>query len=353
VTEQKSRQDVYIHISTASVFKVLLVALLAIFLYLIRDVLVMVVFAVVIASAISPAVQWLQERGLPRAFAVFLIYIALFLGLAGILFILIRPLAGELQNLSETLPAYFDRISLTVEEASTGSQAYQELLNRVQEYLSQVSGTLQSTASNIFAALARLFGGITSAVIVLVLSFYLAAQERGIAMFVRSVTPVRHQSYILNLWARAQMKMGRWVRGQAILSLIVGLLVFIGLTIFGIRFSLLLALLAALFEIIPFVGPILAAIPAVALALLKSPVVALWTVLVYVIVQQLENAILAPKIMQRAVGLNPVIVILSLLIGGQLLGVAGIIIAVPVAAVAAEILRDIGDKAHGHDPIRA
>ncbi len=352
MANSESQMHNYVNISTASVFKVILAVLFVLFLYLIRDVLVMVVFAVVIASAINPVVKWMQERGLPRTLAVFLVFIALFLILAGILFIIVRPLAGELQNLSETLPVYFERISLTVEEARDTSPAYEEILGNVQSYLNEFSATLSSLSSNTFAAVARVFGGITTAVVVLVLSFYLSVQERGVALFLRAVTPVKHQSYVLNLWARAQSKMGRWVRGQILLSLSVGILVFIGLTIFGIRFSLLLALLAALFEVIPFVGPIIAAIPAVLLAMLKSPIVALWTVLVYIIVQQLENAVLAPKIMQHAVGLNPVVVLLAVLIGGKLLGIAGIIIAVPVAAVVVEIIRDIGERKN-HEPIRA
>ena len=352
MTDPNLRPATFVTISTASVLKVILAVLLVFFLYLIRDVLVMVIFAVVITSAINPVVKWMQDRGAPRTLAVFLVFIGLFLILAGILFLIIRPLAGELQNLSETIPVYFERISLTVEEVRDASPAYQEILSNIQTYLTQFAGTLSSASSNAFAAVARLFGGITTAVVVLILSFYLSVQERGIPLFLRAVTPVRHQSYVLNLWARAQTKMGRWVRGQILLSLSVGILVFIGLTIFGIRFSILLALLAALFEIIPFVGPVLAAIPAVLLAMLKSPIVALWTVLVYIIVQQLENAVLAPKIMQHAVGLNPVVVLLAILIGGKLLGIAGIIIAVPVAAVVVEIIRDLGDRKN-HEPIRA
>lgn len=341
-----------IHISSASIFKVILAVLLVLFLYLIRDVIVMVLFAVVIASAINPIVLRMQNKGIPRTLAVFLVFIALFLILAGILFVIIRPLAVELRNLSETLPLYFERISLTVEEVRESSPAYQEILSNVQGYLNQFSQTLSSVASNAFAALTKLFGGITTAVITLVLAFYLSVQERGIALFLRAVTPVRHHSYVLNLWARSQTKMGRWVRGQIMLSLAVGILVFIGLTIFGVRFSVLLALLAALFEIIPFVGPVLAAIPAVLLAMLKSPIVALWTVLVYIIVQQLENTVLAPKIMQHAVGLNPIVVLLSILIGGKLLGIVGIILAVPIAAVVVEVIRDIGDQ-RTHEAIRA
>src|SRR3989344_9257813 len=154
-----------VHISTTSVFKALLAILLVLFLYVIRDVLVMVVFAVVIASAINPVVKWMQNRGLPRTLSVFLVFIALFLILAGVLFLIIRPVAGELADLSRTLPVYFERISLTVEEVRDASPAYQEILNNVQTYLNNFATTLSSVASNTFAALAKLFGGITTAVV--------------------------------------------------------------------------------------------------------------------------------------------------------------------------------------------
>ena len=139
----------------------------------------------------------------------------------------------------------------------------------------------------------------------------------------------------------SQHKLGRWLQVQLLASAIVGVLVFIGLSIFGIRHRVLLALLAALLEVIPFVGPLLAAVPAVLLGFLKSPIVALWTLVVYAVVQQIENHVIVPNIMRRVVGLNPVVVIIALLIGGELAGVPGIILAVPVAVVAVELLKDL------------
>ena len=338
-----ANDNITIKIDPVSAFKFLLMVLLFVLLYVIRDVIVIVLFSVVIASGINPIVNRMQKRGIPRAFSVFLVYIALLLALAVFLFFIIKPLSNEISNLSETLPLYVDRLSLEFEQVRTSSPQYEELLGNVQTYLSGASESLKSFATNIFAALSKIFGGVTTALIVIIISFYLAAEERGIPMFLRAITPIKHQSYILNLWVRAQNKIGRWLRGQIILSISVGVLVFIGLSIFGIRFKVILALFAAVMEIVPFIGPIIAAIPAVFLALLKSPIVALWTVLVYVVVQQLENTILVPKIMQHAVGLNPVVIIISLLIGGKLFGIAGLILAVPVAAVIVEIIGDFGD----------
>lgn len=336
-------REISININTATIVKLFSLALLIVVLYLIRDVVIVVLFSVVIASAVNPAVSWMQKKGIPRTLGTFIIFLALFFILAVILFIIINPLSSELENLSETLPLYFDKISLEFEQVRSSSPQYEEIVGNIQNYLSGISNSLRSFATNIFSALAKIFGGIATAVIVIVISFYLSAEERGIPLFLRSITPIKNQSYILNLWSRAQTKIGRWIRGQIILSLAVGVAVFIGLSIFGVRYKLVLALIAAVFEIIPFIGPILAAIPAIALGFLKSPIVALWTAVVYLVVQQLENTILVPKIMQQAVGLNPVVIIISLLIGAQLFGFAGVILAVPIAAVIVEVIRDFGD----------
>jgi len=336
-------KNITVNIDSNTLVRFLFIAILVLILYVIRDVIMVLLFSVVIASAISPVVGWLQKRRIPRSLGTFVVFIILFAILALILYVIINPLSSELENLSEIFPLYFDRISLQFEEVRSSSPQYEELLSNIQVYLSRISDSLKSFATNIFAALAKIFGGLATAVIVIVISFYLTAEEKGIPLFLRSITPVKHQSYILNLWSRVQTKIGRWIRGQIILSLAVGIAVFIGLSIFGIRYKLILALIAAVFEIIPFIGPLLAAIPAVILGFLKSPIVALWTALVYFVVQQLENTILVPKIMQKAVGLNPVIIIISLLIGAQLLGFAGVILAIPIAAVIVEIIKDFGD----------
>jgi len=139
--------------------------------------------------------------------------------------------------------------------------------------------------------------------------------------------------------------MGRWFQGQLLLGVIVGVLVYLGLWILNVRFALLLAIIAGVLELVPYIGPVLAAIPGVILALFQGPfLLAVWVLLLYIVVQQLENYLIVPLVMKKAVGLNPVVVIIALLIGGKLAGVIGILLAVPAAAVLAEFFRDIKRK---------
>ena len=152
------------------------------------------------------------------------------------------------------------------------------------------------------------------------------------------------KEYIIDLWARVQRKLGRWLQGQIVLGLIVGILVYLGLSILGVPYALFLAILAGILELIPIAGPLIALVPAAALAFVHSPLLGLLTVFLYGAIQQVENHILVPKVIQRVVGLNPVIVILALLVGGNLAGVVGIILAVPVTTVVVEIFRDVVGK---------
>lgn len=335
-----------IRITTETLFRAFAIVLGLALLYLIRDVIAVILFSVIIAAAITPLANYLQKKGVPRTLGVFTVYFLAFLILGTILYFIISPLSDELDNLSLTVPLYFDKVNTFFKVIRDTAPQYEQLLNKVQDSLLAISTDLAHVSGNIFGATTGIFGGVVSAVFIIVISFYLSAQEHGINIFLRAITPKEHQSYVLGLWSRAQYKLGRWLQAQIVLSFIVGILIYIGLLIFGINHRVLLALVAGLMEIIPIFGPVLAAVPAIILGLLKSPVVALWIILIYTIVHQLENHVFVPNIMNRAVGLNPVVVIISLLIGGELFGIPGIILSVPVAVVLVELIKDFG---HHHD----
>lgn len=343
--EQKN-SHIDISITTESILRVIFIVVGVVLLYLIRDVLAVLLFAVIIASAVTPVANYLQKKGLPRTLAVFLIYLVAFGALAGILYAIVSPLSSELDNISLVVPIYFDKFQSFFQAIKDTVPQYEQAINMIQDRLMEMSSNLAQLAGNVFGATSKLFGGFVSAVFVIVISFYLSAQEHGINLFLRTVTPREYQGYVLGLWARAQHKLGRWFQAQIALSLMVGVLSYIGLAIFGVQHRVLLALIAGLMEIVPFFGPILAAIPAVFLGLLKSPIVALWIIFIYVLIHQLENHVIVPNVMNRAVGLNPVIVIIALLVGAELYGLPGVMLSVPVAVVLVEILRDFG---HHHE----
>jgi len=329
-----------INISTSTIFRVVLILLGLVFLYLIRDILIIVFVAVIIAAAVNGPVSWLQKRKVPRIFGVIFIYLLVLLLLALVVTLIFPTLAEQIKELTNHFPDFMNKIGLSVNELWGKYQ----IEGNLQNLLYKISSRLTEATSSLFATIIGLFGGLFSAVMVLVISFYLAVQEKGVKKFLISLTPKDHQHYVSDLIDRIQIKIGSWLRGQLLLMFIIGCLTFIGLYFLGVPYVLVLALIAGLFEIIPYVGPIIAAIPAIILAFLVSPFLALLVVALYIVIQQLENYVIVPQVMKKAVGLNPIVIIVVMLIGAKLAGVLGLILAVPLTASVAEFLKDLREK---------
>jgi len=253
--------------------------------------------------------------------------------------------AKELKDFSVEFPKYANELYQKFKGLQDGSLRYQKLISQTQGILNSLGEALKGSASAIVSKTLNIFGGLFSVVIVIVVSFYLAVQKNGIQNLLKGVTPKEHETYVLALWERAQKKMGHWLQGQLFLAIVVGVLVYLGLSLLNIRFALLLAIIAGILELVPYIGPVLSAVPAVILALFQGPfLLVVWVIVLYIVIQQLENYLLVPLIMKKAVGLNPVVVIIALLIGGKLLGIIGILLAVPAAAVLAEFFKDVQRK---------
>jgi predicted PurR-regulated permease PerM len=335
-----------IEITSGTIFRAFLLALLIVFFYLVRHILAIFLFAVVIASAIEPVAHWAKRYHIPRVLTVLIVYLLAF-GFLVVTFYTIAP----------TLLADF--LDFMNNLSSTWSQktAIQTLFGLVPNLPEALSGALmqifvglqsaiESFTVGFFHATAVIFGGAFSLVLVVVISFYLSVQEHGIEKFLQIVTPATYENYILDLWLRSQQKIGRWLQGQVLLGMLVGVLVFLGLTILGIKYALMLAALAFICELIPIFGPIIAAAPAVGIAFLQSPTLALEVVVLYIIIQQFESHLIYPVVVRKIVGLPSILVIVSMIVGGTLGGFWGILLAIPISAVVAEFLSDVAAKKH-------
>jgi predicted PurR-regulated permease PerM len=192
-----------------------------------------------------------------------------------------------------------------------------------------VAGELNNLGKNAFAVTSAVFGGVFSTVTILIVAFYLLLYHEKFKHAIASVFPKRDRDDIFEILGQVDDKLGGWFRGQLTLGFAIGIMTFIALSIIGLPFALPLAVLAGLLEAIPTLGPTLAAVPAVIVALTVSPSLALIVVVIYILIQTLENNVLVPKIMQRAVGLNPVVVILGVMIGANLMGVVGALLSIP------------------------
>ena len=355
-------KNITINITGGSIVKAILFVVLFIVLFLIRDIILVILTAVVIASAIEPMTKWLGKKGVSRLLSVVFVYFTLAVVLVGIFYTFVPTLINDTSSLLSSAPRYIDSISLwnplseekTIMESKGLASDISETLNQSREAVREISsGSFRNALSDFTQSIAKLsgnflqtvsvvFGGILSLVLIIVLSFYLAVQEDGIAKFLQIVTPKHHETYVIDLWRRSQIKIGYWMQGQLLLAVLVGILVYLGLTIVGVRNALAFAFLAAVFEIIPIFGPILSAIPAVAVSYVDGGLsLALIVAGIYLIIQQFENHLIYPLVVKKIVGVPPILVILALIIGGKLAGFLGILLSVPVAATLMEYFDDL------------
>lgn len=330
-----------VDISTASVFRALLVVLGFVLLYQLSGVVIILLFAIVIASAVSPLATWMEKHRIPRIVAVLMLYLFVF-ALGGFLTSLILPsVSADLSQLSSYLPRITTDLTNSLDAVQQQGNDYFDFVAEIQNILEVLTGYLQQFSQSALSLIIGAFGGIFSFIAIIIISFYLAVMKKGIEGFLEAIVPERYEGYVVDLWKRVETKVGLWLQGQLLLALIVGLLVFVGLALLDVRFALVFAIIAMALEIVPVAGPVLAAIPAVIMAFVQEPSLALWVTLLYVVIQQVENHLLVPLVLGRTTGLNPVVVLLAILIGGQLAGIVGALLGVPAATIIVEILDDM------------
>lgn len=338
------KQKLSIDISTASIIRVVLVLLALWFVYVIRDIIAIVFVSLIISAALSPVVDKLNRHKIPRTLSITFIYLLALGALGAIIYFVLPPMIIQIKQLADSLPVYFRLFNNFLSNVNNiGSN----LINISQANLQSISNFLGSFVNNIFNTTVGVINGATALIVTFILTLYFLLDENGIKRFFVSLIPIKQKGRIINLANKIGIKLGSWLRGQILLGIAVGLVVYIGLLIIKMPYALTLGILAGLLEIIPIIGPIIAAIPAILIAFTISPTTALIITAFYIFVQELENKLLVPKIMQYTVGLNPITIIIIVLIGAKLMGILGILLAVPVAAIIYVILEEwplIADK---------
>tara|TARA_A100001015_G_scaffold154549_1_gene171525 strand:- start:6823 stop:7878 length:1056 start_codon:yes stop_codon:yes gene_type:complete len=337
-------------ITTGTIIRVVLILAAVTLLWQLRDLALIVLTSIVIASAIEPAARGLMKYRVPRVLAVLVVYALFFGAFFGIVFFLLPPVLDETSLLLASLPTYLETIGAA--EAIKGDAILEtrslinnfSLADTTRDLNTLLSGL---SSGNFLAAISVIFGGVISFLLIVVFSFYFAINEKGIEEFLRVMTPIKHENYILGLWRRTQRKIGLWMQGQFLLAVLIGVLTYLGLSILGIQYALVLAVFAGIMELIPVFGPILAAIPAVAIAFVNGgPAIALVVVALFLIIQQFENHLIYPLVVTKVVGVPPILVILALLIGAKLAGILGILLAVPIVAGVQEVFNDLEKARH-------
>ncbi len=283
--------------------------------FLIRDLLIILFVAVIFVSALSPVVKFFTRLKIPKVISIAITYIIIIAIAAGLIISVLPTLIEQSSRLVVTAPALLA-----------------QFFNITNIDKSVFSSEVTSFSKNIFSITISLFDNLLTMLFMLVLTFYMLLEkenlESRIALLFRHREERARRSII-----KIEEKLGAWLQGQLILSVLIGVVSYIGLTILNIPYALPLALVAGVMEVIPVIGPIISALPAIFIALTITPVLAVIVAVMYLVIQQLENHLIVPQVMKRAVGLNPLIVILAIAIGSRLLGISGALLAVPLAVV--------------------
>ncbi|MEI7498082.1 MAG: AI-2E family transporter [Candidatus Falkowbacteria bacterium] len=334
-----------INITTSTLFRIVMVGLLVYFAFLNQDILMALFVSLVFASALSPSVNWFERHKVPRSLSVLIIYLTVFVVFSLAIFLITPPIIKEVGQLSQNFPHYAEKIQNIYNSLKEYSSKVGILNSSSTKGLESINSALSGAAGNIFSLAGTIFGGIVSSILVLFLTYYMVAEEKVIKRLVWSLSPVGRRDYFLELFNRMQVKTGLWLRGQLLLCLsIFGLsLVFLMIMqfFFGMQYALVLAIIAGITEVIPYLGPTIGAIPAIFLAFTQSPFLALVVAIGYYLIQMIENNFLVPKIMEKTIGLNPIISLAAFVVGLNLAGIAGAVLSIPVAAAISLYIGDV------------
>ena len=305
------------------------------FIIWIRAVLVPFFLALVLTYLLAPLVDWLEQQGFRRGWAILLIYLMLGVLVAAIIFWLIPDLLQELYRLAETLPDYTRQIQnwFAVLQTNYSRLRLPEALRAAidhsiaeleRQLLLQIEGTITSILG--------LFNGLFSLILAPVLAFYLLKDLKSIKKRTARLLPAQRRGRWYMLMIQMDRVLSGFIRGQLLLSLFVGVTTWMAMELIGMRFSIMLGIIAAITEVIPYFGPVIGALPAIGLAALVSPYMVIKVIIAYLLIHELDSSVVGPRVLGQTVGLHPLAVVFALLAGGEIYGLIGVILAVPVAA---------------------
>jgi predicted PurR-regulated permease PerM len=314
-------------------------------------VLLIFIVASVIALVLNPLVRLVERSGIPHSLCVVAVYLGLLVALACIVVLLINPVTTQIQRLQDDVPhlthqanrrladlqTYLDRHNINIHVKKQGQTA----LETLQKSFLRRSGDIVSFTRDLVQ---KLVTGAFALILVIVVSIYMLVYGQGIGRLTRRVMPPGDGTPEDDFPLRVEKAVSSYVRGQLLFSLIMGTTAGVALWIFGVigifpdgrTYALFFGAFFGLMELVPYVGPVLGALPPILVALFQDPLTALWLVLLFVALQQLEGHVVAPQVFGHTLRINPILIIFALLFGAEVYGVVGAFVALPLAAVARE-----------------
>ena len=336
-----------VSISTGTIIRAILILFGVYIAWVLHDLILVILTSIVIASFVESTIPYFKKIKVGRVFGVTIVYVVSISFLA-ILFYLFAPLlVTEIYNFAQFISQYapgIDFLNYFNNQAFSGAKDIVTNLSgnmSVTTLLSTSKAFVDNLSSGFFTTLSVAFGSIFNVILIVIISFYLSIQENGIENFLRIILPLKYEDYVLDLWGRTRRKIALWMRGQMLLGVIIAVLTYLVLAVFGIEYALLLAIIAGVMELIPY-GILVALVPAVSFSYLSGGLSSALLVFgAYIIIHQFEVFLFSPLVIKKVTGLSPLIVILSVLIGFELGGFWGLVLAIPGAMLFMEIMNDV------------
>ncbi|MFA4975482.1 MAG: AI-2E family transporter [Candidatus Paceibacterota bacterium] len=336
-----------VSISTGTIIRFFLVALGFFLVWFLRDVLLVVLTAIILASFVESGIPHLKKLKISRIFGVVIIYFTTIISLALLFYLFVPLLITELYNFSVFLSLYIPDSSIINYFRNDAFGGAKDIINNLSHSLSITtlletsSAFVTNLSGGFFQMLSVAFGSIFNVVLIVLISFYLSIQEKGIEKFLRIILPIKYEEYAVDLWERSRTKIALWMKGQMLLGVLITILTYLMLSIMGIQYALLLAIIAGIMELIPY-GILVALVPAIYFSYLTGGIsTALMVGGAYVILHQFEVFLFSPLVIKSVVGLSPLVVIIAVVIGFELGGFWGLVLAIPVAVFLMELINDV------------
>jgi len=363
-TSNLSKQKVVVEIAPITVAKstvtIMAVLFLAILLWQISNILIVFFIAFFITAALDPLIDGLQRYKVPRAIGVLLVYIVIFMFIGMMFSQLLPVIAKQLVDIATSigkfitdLPNYdisklpfSEDLRPYLEKLYSGID-FKTVAEQLQNALQGVSSSLLNLGSNLWTAVQIISNGLMNTLLIMILVFLMTVDEKAVEDFCLNLFPTKYSKYISKRMTVIKEKIGHWIRGQFFVSFISAIITFIGLSIFGIEYSLTLSVIAGVMMVIPMFGRVFAWVFSVPIVFNQSPILALWLTIFYLLVSQIEINILVPYLMNKALGLNPIIIIFSMMVGFQFMNIPGLILAIPLATIFAVFIKDFTRKMNG------
>ena len=337
-----------ISISTGTIIRTVLVLIGVYLIWFLRETALAILTAIVISSFVESAVPYFKKIKLGRVAAVVIVYVLGVLLLAGLFYLFAPLLITEVYNFSSFLSSYIPDnpfVTYFQNEAFSGAKDIVSNIPKSGLSINTLFETAKAFIGNLsggfFQTISVAFGSLFNFGLIIILSFYLSIQEKGVENFLRIVIPPKQEEYVVDLWQRTRRKIALWLRGQLLLGVLITILTYLVLSLLGNPYSLLLAIIAGIMELVPY-GILVALVPAIAFSYLSGGFSEAFIVAgAYIIIHQFEVFLFSPLVIRKVVGLSPIVVILAAVVGFELAGVWGLVLAIPVAVFLMELISDI------------